>query len=187
MNRQPVLEGERLLLRPLLPGDWDALFAAAADRDIWARHPSHDRWQEPVFRLCFAEALASGGALALIDKASGAIIGSSRFGKPEARGPGAIEIGWSFLARSYWGKGYNAEFKGLMLAHALAQFERALFQVGADNAISRRAMENICGVLLPEPGPVYERCGVMVEHVIYEITRESFASGPLRRVGPAYA
>ncbi len=49
MDRQPVLEGERLLLRPLEPGDWDALFAVASDPQIWAGHPMHDRWQEPVF------------------------------------------------------------------------------------------------------------------------------------------
>jgi RimJ/RimL family protein N-acetyltransferase len=100
MDRQPILEGERLLLRPLVPHDWDALFAAAADREIWARHPSHDRWQEPVFRAFFEDALAGGGALAIVDKASGALIGSSRFGEPEAREPDSIEIGWSFLARA---------------------------------------------------------------------------------------
>ena len=69
MDRQPVLEGERLVLRPLRPDDWDALLAVASDRELWARHPFHDRWQEPVFREFFADALAKGGALAVIDKA----------------------------------------------------------------------------------------------------------------------
>jgi RimJ/RimL family protein N-acetyltransferase len=181
MDRQPTLEGERLLLRPLRAEDWSALFAVAADPQIWARHPSHDRWQEPVFRLFFDEALAGGGALAIIDKASGTLIGSSRYGEPEAKLPDSIEIGWSFLDRAYWGGGYNAEFKRLMLAHALAHFGRVTFQVGADNVISRRAMANIGGILVAGPGPVYERCGVMVEHVVFEITRESFAQGPLAR------
>jgi len=185
VNRQPVLEGDRLRLRPLRPEDWDKLFAVASDREIWARHPSHDRWQEPVFREFFDEALAGGGALAIIDKRDGEIIGSSRFGEPEAEGPGEIEIGWSFLARRYWGGGYNAEFKRLMLAHALEHYERVIFQVGADNVISRRAMANIGGILIPGRTRVYERCGVMVEHVMFEITRESFASGPLGSVGSA--
>ncbi len=60
MERQPRLEGERLLLRPLAPQDWDALHAAASDPLIWAGHPASDRWQEPVFRAFFADALASG-------------------------------------------------------------------------------------------------------------------------------
>lgn len=179
MNRQPILEGERLLLRPLIEADWSALFAVASDPQIWAVHPSHDRWQEPVFRAFFDDALAGGGALAIIDKADGALIGSSRFGAAEADAPGEIEIGWSFLARKYWGGGYNAEFKRLMVAHALDHLERVTFQVGADNVISRKAMTNIGGVLRPGSGPTYERCGIMVEHVVFEITRESFASGPL--------
>lgn len=180
MNRQPVLQADRLTLRPLLPEDWEALFAVAADRDIWAVHPAHDRWQEPVFRAFFDEALASGGALVIIDKATGAIIGSSRYGAPEAEMPGEIEIGWSFLARTYWGGGYNAEFKRLMLAHALAHFEQVIFQVGADNVVSRKAMANIGG-LLTDRTRSFERGGAMVEHVIFAITRESFATGPLAR------
>lgn len=186
MDRQPVLEGDRLLLRPLRPVDWDGLYAVASDPAIWAVHPSHDRWQEPVFRAFFDEALAGGGAFAIVEKATGAVIGSSRYGEPEAEAPGEIEIGWSFLARSFWGGGYNAEFKRLMLAHALADFDRAIFQVGADNVVSRKAMANIGGVLTNRTR-TYERAGALVEHVIYEITRESFANGPLsagRRTQP---
>ena len=69
MDRQPVLTGERLALRPMEAGDWPALFAVASDPQIWAVHPAHDRWQEPVFRAYFEEGLASGGALAVtLDK-----------------------------------------------------------------------------------------------------------------------
>ncbi|EIZ80897.1 acetyltransferase [Novosphingobium sp. Rr 2-17] len=182
MDRQPVLEGDRLTLRPLRPDDWAALYALASDPQIWAVHPAHDRWQEPVFRAFFDEAMASGGAFAIIDKQTGAIIGSSRYGLPEAEAPNEIEIGWSFLARAYWGGGYNAEFKRLLIAHALAHFERVVFQVGADNVISRKAMANIGGLLTDRTRHI-ERSGVMVEHVIYEITRDSFAAGPLAVVG----
>ena len=41
MDRQPVLEGERLLLRPLRDSDWDALYAVASDRG--------DRYAETIF------------------------------------------------------------------------------------------------------------------------------------------
>jgi RimJ/RimL family protein N-acetyltransferase len=187
MDRQPVLEGDLLLLRPLVEADWDALYAVASDPAIWAVHPSHDRWREPVFRTFFDEALAGGGALAIIDKSTGAVIGSSRYGAPEAEGSGEIEIGWSFLARAYWGKGYNAEFKGLMLDHALASFGTVTFQVGIDNTVSRRAMANMGGRLVPGRVSIHERAGVAVEHVVYAITRESFADGPLSRAGSASA
>jgi RimJ/RimL family protein N-acetyltransferase len=178
MDRQPTLEGERVLLRPLRPGDWDALWAIASDRELWALHPSHDRWQEPVFRAFFEDALAHGGALAIIDTQTGKIIGSSRFQDHDPAGEGVVEIGWSFLARHYWGRGYNAEFKRLMLEHGLRSVGRVLFRVGADNVISRRAMEKIGGHLTGETF-IAERVGRPVQHVIYEITRASFATGPL--------
>jgi RimJ/RimL family protein N-acetyltransferase len=179
MDRQPVLEGERLVLRPLTEADWGALYGVASDPELWAVHPSHDRWQEPVFRAFFDDALAKGGALAIVDKANGAVIGSSRFQFCDRKEEdGALEIGWSFLARDYWGKGYNAEFKRLMLEHAFRTVDRVVFRVGADNVISRKAMANIGGRLT---GAAYfeERAGRPVEHVVFEITRESFAEGPL--------
>ena len=179
MDRQPVLDGERLYLRPLARADWDALYAVASDRELWAVHPSHNRWQEPVFREFFADALAKGGALAIVDKSTGAVIGSSRFQFCDRQEEdGALEIGWSFIARAYWGKGYNAEFKRLMLEYAFRHVDRVVFRVGADNVISRKAMANIGGRLT---GVTYweDRAGRPVEHVVFEITRESFASGPL--------
>ena len=178
MDRQPVLDGERLVLRPLAEADWDALYGVASDPQIWAVHPSHDRWQEPVFRAFFDDALAGGGALAIVDKTTGAVIGSSRFQGYDPAGEGEVEIGWSFLARPYWGLGYNAEFKKLMLEHAFKSVARVLFRVGADNVISRKAMANIGGRLTGETW-IEERAGRPVEHVLYEITRESFAHGPL--------
>lgn len=176
MDRQPVLDGERVWLRPLRQADWPALWTIAQDREIWAMHPAHDRWQEPVFRAFFAEAMAQGGALAVVDKASGAVIGSSRYGPIEV--PGEVEIGWTFLDRPYWGLGYNAEFKRLMLAHALQTMERVLFVVGVDNAISRKAMANIGGRLTSAIRQV-ERAGEIIPHVVFEITRRDFAEGPL--------
>ena len=175
MDRQPVLAGERLLLRPLVPDDWDALFAVASDPEVWAIHPQHDRWQEPVFRRFFADALARGGALAVIDQASGVIIGSSQY-KPEA--DGTVEIGWTFLAPSHWGGAYNREMKRLMLAHALQFVDRVEFRVGECNLRSQRAMAKIGGRLTERFDMVETPSGPM-RHVIFEITRESFVSGPL--------
>ena len=176
MDRQPILEGERLLLRPLAAEDWDALFAVASDPQVWAIHPQHDRWQEPVFRRFFADALERGGALAVIDKASGAIIGSSQY-KAEANG--AVEIGWTFLAPSHWGGTCNREMKRLMLAHAFRFVGRVEFRVGECNLRSQRAMQKIGGRLTERFDMVDTPSGGPMRHVIFEITRESFASGPL--------
>jgi RimJ/RimL family protein N-acetyltransferase len=175
---QPVLEGERLLLRPLRPDDWDALFAVASDREIWAIHPVHDRWQEPVFRAFFDGALANRGAVAVIDKQTGAIVGSSRWQDHDPADGGSVEIGWTFLARSHWGGLFNPELKRLMLAHAFTHVRRVVFLVGETNLRSRRALEKI-GARLTDRTDVTFIGGRDVRHVIYEITRESFAIGPL--------
>ncbi|MXO61322.1 GNAT family N-acetyltransferase [Altererythrobacter salegens] len=180
MDRQPVLEGERLLLRPLEPADWDALFAVASDPQIWAVHPMHNRWQEPVFRAFFADALDKRGALAVIEKSSGEVVGSSRFQGYDPMNGGSVEIGWTFLARRLWGSGANAEMKRLMLAHALGHVEVVNFRVGEDNVISRKAMEHIGGRLTDQIDMTDTPNGP-VAHVVYEITRESFATGPLSR------
>ena len=179
MDRQPSLEGRTLLLRPLAPDDWDALYAVASDPLVWEQHPASDRWQEPVFRAYFADALAGKGALTVIDKASGRIIGGSRMQAYDQANGGSVEIGWTFLARGHWGGATNREMKRLMLAHALNYVERVDFRIGENNLRSRRAMEKIGGRLSDRDGGVIDSVSGPVRHVVYEITRESFAAGPL--------
>lgn len=174
---QPTLVGPTLSMRPMAPADWGALFAVAADREIWAVHPAHDRWQEPVFRRFFEEGLASGGSMVAVDNASGTIIGHSRFDRERAEA-GEIEIGWSFLARAFWGGAANREMKRLMVAHSLKSFDRVIFLVGDTNFRSRRAMEKIGGMLTLREHHG-EMAGRPVIHVIYTIDRIGFAAGPL--------
>src|SRR6266513_3029195 len=139
---QPHLTGELIELRPLTPEDWDELFAVASDPLIWEQHPESNRYKEDVFKVVFREALESGGAFVVIDKKSQQIIGSTRFYgyDPEKS---EIEIGWTFLARKYWGGRYNREMKRLMLAHAFQFVENVVFYVGEDNIRSRKATEKI--------------------------------------------
>jgi RimJ/RimL family protein N-acetyltransferase len=179
LDRQPVLEGEHVSLRPLREDDWNALFAVARDPLIWEQHPAHDRWQESVFRAFFDDALANGGALAVIDAQTGAMIGSSRFqGLVETDG-GSVEIGWTFLARSHWGGRWNHEMKRLMLAHALASVAEVRFLVGETNTRSRRALERIGAMLTDRQETRIMAGGAPVLHLTYAITRASFAAGPL--------
>src|SRR6476659_3567568 len=136
---QPVLNGDLLVLRPLQPGDFPALFAVASDRLIWEQHPCSDRYQQAVFEEFFRDAIASGGALVVIDRGNGQVIGSSRYNAyDEAKRE--IEIGWTFLARSHWGGVYNREMKHLMLRHAFRFVDRVIFVIGATNFRSQRAM-----------------------------------------------
>ncbi len=139
---QPNLKGELIELRPLTPEDWDDLFAIASDPLIWEQHPESDRYKEDVFKVFFKDALESGGAFVVIDRKNKRIIGSTRFHGYEPE-KSEIEIGWTFLARKYWGGRHNWEMKQLMLAHAFQFVENVVFYVGENNMRSRRATEKI--------------------------------------------
>ena len=142
---QPHLKGELIELRPLTPEDWDDLFAVASDPLIWEQHPESDRYKEDVFKLFFREALDCGGAFVIIDTKNQRIIGSTRFHGYDPT-KSEIEIGWTFLARSYWGGRYNRELKQLMLAHAFKFVENVVFFVGQNNVRSQKATERIGGI-----------------------------------------
>ncbi|PYJ24702.1 MAG: GNAT family N-acetyltransferase [Verrucomicrobia bacterium] len=139
---QPHLTGELIELRPLAPEDWDDLFAVASDPLIWEQHPESDRYKENVFKVFFREALECGGAFVVIDAQTQHIIGSTRFYGYDPD-KSEIEIGWTFLARKYWGGGYNAEMKRLLLNHAFKFVESVVFFVGETNFRSQKAMEKI--------------------------------------------
>jgi RimJ/RimL family protein N-acetyltransferase len=164
-DRQPTLKSELLELRPLRDDDFHDLYAVASDPLIWEQHPFSDRYKEDVFRAFFREAMESGGALIALDSKDGRAIGSSRFhGYDEANSE--IEIGWTFLARSYWGGVYNREMKQLMLRHAFRFVNSVIFIVGATNWRSQRAMEKIGGV---RAGSRVDAAGR--EAVVFRITR----------------
>ena len=169
---QPTLRGDLVELTPLLESDWASLHAVARDPLIWEQHPARDRYEEPVFRAFFAEALASGGAFLVRDRGDGRVIGSSRyFGHdPVAR---EIEIGWTFLARSHWGGRYNGEMKRLMLQHAFRYVDRVVFHVGADNVRSQRAVERIGAVPIGSSPDATGRI-----RLVYAILAETFSPTP---------
>src|SRR2546423_8551773 len=139
---QPHLKSEFIELRPLTPEDWDDLFAVASDPLIWKQHPESDRYKKGVFKVFFREALESGGAFVVIDKQSHRVVGSTRFYGYDPD-KSEIEIGWTFLARKYWGGRYNREMKDLLLNHAFKVVERGVFFVGEKNFRSQKAMEKI--------------------------------------------
>lgn len=175
IDLQPHLTGDLVALRPLVPEDWDALYAVASDPLIWEQHPASDRYREEVFREFFQGALDSKGAFVVLDRKSGAVIGSSRYhGYDPVKGE--IEIGWTFLARSHWGGRYNGEMKRLMLDHAFTFVNRVVLCVGLDNIRSRKAVEKIGGVFTDQIQKANLH-GQIVEHVVYAVDKEAWRAG----------
>ena len=152
---QPHLKSELIELRPLRANDWDELFAVASDPLIWEQHPERDRYKEDVFKVFFKVALDSGGAFVIIYRKTQRIIGSTRFYGFDPK-KSEIEIGWTFLARRYWGGRYNAEMKRLLLNHAFRFVESVVFFVGEDNVRSQKAMEKVGAIKV---GTATRTCG----------------------------
>lgn len=139
---QPTLKGELVELRPLRPQDFDALFQAASDPLIWGQHPEPDRYKREVFQRFFDGAIESQGAFAVIERASGKVIGSSRYCNLDTA-RSEVEIGWTFLERAFWGGAYNQEMKSLMLEHAFRFVDQVVFVVGEHNLRSQKALQKI--------------------------------------------
>jgi RimJ/RimL family protein N-acetyltransferase len=146
---QPTIHNELIRLVPLGRGDFEILYAVAADPLIWEQHPSKDRYQREVFEGFFQGAIESGGAFKVIDNVTAELIGSSRFYDHD-EALRKISIGYTFIARTHWGRAYNRALKTLMLEHAFQSVDRVTFQVGIGNWRSRKAMEKLGGIYIGE-------------------------------------
>ena len=169
---QPHLIGPTLELRPIAPGDFDAVYLAASDPLVWEQHPDPLRWREDRFREWWRGAMEA-GALVVVDRATGRIVGSTRF---LAYTGEEVEIGWTFLARTHWGGRFNGEMKRLMLEHAFRHVPRVVFLVGPDNRRSQRAVEKIGGV---RAGTRKNAAGK--DQVLFELTRDRWQALSVRR------
>lgn len=112
--------------------------------------------------------MASGGALIATNSRDGHVIGGSRYHGYNAE-QSEIEIGWTFLARRYWGGKYNGEMKQLMLRHAFTFLDRVIFLIGPENYRSQRAVEKIGAVRAGTRIDGYGR-----EQLSFEMTAEMF-------------
>lgn len=141
-NLQPSLEDDIVSVRPLVAEDFQDLFIVASDPLIWEQHQNKDRHTRESFTDFFNAAIASKGALVILDSNRKKIIGSSQF-KIIDEAQKVIEIGWSFLSRNYWGGHYNRAFKKLMVNYALQYFDYVTFYIHPKNYRSQKAMEKI--------------------------------------------
>lgn len=168
---QPRLAGERLSLRPLVEPDFEPLLRAASDPLIWEQHPDRLRWTRERFEPYFRSGLESRGALVIEGRGTGEVLGSTRY-RDHKPSESSVEIGYTFLTRVCWGKGFNDELKRLMLGHAFRFVDTVVFVVGKDNRRSRRAVEKLGAV---EAGAVDGAYGASVA---YRLGKDVWNSRP---------
>jgi RimJ/RimL family protein N-acetyltransferase len=149
-NLQPIgLKNNLIELIPLKENDFNALFEVASDPLLWEQHPNKLRYKKEVFQNFFEGAIQSKGSFLIKDIVSNEVIGSSRFydfNKKEDY----ILIGYTFIARKYWGKGYNLALKTVMIDYVFKFVSKIYFHIGAFNFRSQKAIEKLGAIKIDE-------------------------------------
>lgn len=166
-NIQPSLSNELITLVPLKELDFESLFAVASDPLLWEQHPNKDRYQRAVFENFFKGAMESKGAFIIYETGTDKVIGSSRYYDLTNN---SITIGYTFIGREYWGKGYNASIKKLMFDYAFQFVEKIILHIGETNFRSQKAAEKIGATKVGELNVAYYGEPVKLNFV-YEIKK----------------
>lgn len=132
------LENDIVKLVPLTELDFERLYAVASDPLIWEQHPSPDRYKRDVFESYFNGASSSHSAFIIIDQLTDKIIGSTRYYDYQPKKQ-SIAIGYTFLAREYWGGQYNKAVKKILLKYAFRLVDKVYFHIGPTNIRSQKA------------------------------------------------
>jgi RimJ/RimL family protein N-acetyltransferase len=116
-----VLEGQYVRLEPLAKEHLAGLARVGLDEELWRWIPVPIRTVEELAEYIETalEEQKRGVSLpfALIEKATGRAIGSTRYGNID-RTHHRVEIGWTWVAREWQRSAVNTEAKYLLLRHA---------------------------------------------------------------------
>ncbi|WP_316801903.1 GNAT family N-acetyltransferase [Pedobacter nototheniae] len=171
---QPQLENDLLKMVPLKETDFETLYAVASDPLVWEQHPNKNRYQREVFQNFFKGAIESNGAFLVIEKASGNVVGSSRYYELDEENK-SVAVGYTFIGRNYWGKGHNKAMKKLMLDHAFNFADKVVLHIGAENFRSQKATEKLGALKVAEQEIAYY--GEPSKwNFLYEIKKEDWQS-----------
>ena len=149
-NLQPShLHSPLVQLLPLQENHFEALYTVASDALIWQQHPNPNRYQKDVFHTYFLGAIQSNGAFLILDSQTKEVIGSTRFYDYNNE-KSQVLIGYTFIARKYWGTIYNQEIKKLMINYAFQYVNTIILHIGANNIRSQKAIEKFGATKIDE-------------------------------------
>jgi RimJ/RimL family protein N-acetyltransferase len=147
IDRNLILENEKVLLRPMTRQDFPLLQMLASDPQQWIYFTQDlsiprdfEEWAEPHFkeeRLQFS----------VFDKEQNTLAGATAFGNYSARDQ-RIEIGWTWLGKPYQGTGINQSMKKLMLDYCFSELKIKRVEIKTDvlNIPARKALIK-CGAV----------------------------------------
>lgn len=177
-----ILETERLLLRKLNYGDFDALYAVLADSDIMQHYPyTFDearvrRWIERNLQRYETEGF---GLWAVVLKATGEMIGDCGITMQNIHGKMLPEVGYH-IRRDHQRNGYASEAAAGCIAWAFSNFDFPAiysYMKYTNKASQRTAMKNGLRFVEEYPDPDNEFTRV------YAITREEWEKNGKRTQG----
>jgi len=136
------IETARLRLRVIVASDSPAIFAYMSDPRVTAFLPEGCLDEEGSRAFARKHAGAAGQALAVVEKASGQMIGHMPFYPWSA--PETYEIGWAF-GHAHQGKGYATEAGQALIAHAFEALKahRVIATCQPENVASWRVAEKL--------------------------------------------
>jgi RimJ/RimL family protein N-acetyltransferase len=143
---QPVtLEFNGVRLEPLAAGHADGLRAAAQDGHIWTLRVTWvpDEHQVDEY-IATALAMPNRVAFAVVDAASGAVLGTTSY-HDIAAAIDRVEIGYTWYAKSRQRSGVNTSCKLILLSHAFNTLGCAVVGLRTDNLnhASQAAIERL--------------------------------------------
>lgn len=143
--KKEILEGKHVRLEPLSEVHREGLCQAVSDGELWNLFftlvPHVNDIDEFINNAYLAHEAGDGLTFAIISKATGNVVGSTRFMKsnlPHKR----VEIGFTFIAKSFQKTKINTESKLLMLTHAFETLDLNRVELFTDflNSNSRNAI-----------------------------------------------
>jgi RimJ/RimL family protein N-acetyltransferase len=143
-----VLESENVMLRPIKKEDIDAFIGLTKDRSMWVYFTSDlsiamelIKWVDSAIEETSCKKRL---AFTIIDKEKNEIVGSTSFGNISDYDK-RVEIGWTWIAKNYQGKGINNQIKYLMLKYCFenCDFERVELKTDVLNIPAKKALTRI--------------------------------------------
>ena len=142
------LETERLLIRPIRPEDAEQLHVVYGDPDVMRCIPSGpadslDTTRQRVARYIDYQDRYGHSLWAIVEKASGRVVGDCGLFPVEGRGP-EVEVAYR-LARAVWGRGYATQAAAACLGYGFDRLglDRIIAITDPDHWASRRVMEKL--------------------------------------------
>ena len=167
-----MLETDRLLLRPLVASDADAIYALRSDAEImrYIREPQDRRETEKWIRLVSSRWQKDKlGFCGVVEKKSGVLTGWC--GVWRLSETDEVEIGYA-IAKAFWRRGFATEAAEVLLRYAFEQIKPDKITAVAEpeNTASRRVMEKL-GMKFVRIDDFYKR-----QLVQYAITEREFTT-----------